>query len=75
VDVHPRELVGPALDRYGGGALFLLLIALPFVDRNPHRSWRHRPVAMGIALLVLLIVVVLTVLMAFTEPVTHLGEM
>jgi hypothetical protein len=30
---------------------------------------------MGIALLVLLIVVVLTVLMAFTEPVTHLGEM
>lgn len=24
---------------YGGGALFLLLIALPFVDRNPHRSW------------------------------------
>ena len=60
---------------YGGGALFLLLIALPFVDRNPHRWWRHRPVAMTIAMLVLIIVVVLTVLMAFTQPVTHLGEM
>ncbi len=60
---------------YGGGALFLLLVALPFVDRNPHRRWRHRPVAMGIALVVLLIIVVLTVLMAVTEPVTHLGEM
>ena len=60
---------------YGGGALFLLLFALPFLDRNPHRFWRHRRVAMAVALLVLVIVVVLTVLMAFTEPVTHLGEM
>lgn len=60
---------------YGGGVLFVLLAALPFVDRNPHRWWRHRPVAMGIALLVLLTIVVLTALMGYTEPVTHLGEM
>ena len=58
---------------YGGGALFLLLIALPFVDRNPHRYWRHRPVAMAIGLLVLLAVAALTILMAFTTPETHLG--
>jgi quinol-cytochrome oxidoreductase complex cytochrome b subunit len=58
---------------YGGGVLFLLLIALPFVDRNPHRYWRHRPVAMVIGLLVLLTVATLTILIAFTTPETHLG--
>ncbi|MFC5175104.1 cytochrome b [Nocardioides taihuensis] len=58
---------------YGGGALFLLLVALPFVDRNPHRLWRHRPLAMVIGLIVLLTVVTLTILMAFTTPQTHLG--
>ena len=60
---------------YGGGALFLLLFALPLVDRNPHRHWRHRRVAMAFGLVVLVLIVVLTVLMAFTQPVTHLGEM
>jgi quinol-cytochrome oxidoreductase complex cytochrome b subunit len=60
---------------YGGGALLLLLVAVPFVDRNPHRFWRHRPVAIAIGLLVLVTIVVLTVLMAYTEPTTHLGEM
>jgi ubiquinol-cytochrome c reductase cytochrome b subunit len=58
---------------YGGGVLFLLLIALPFVDRNPHRYWRHRPVAMVLGLLVLLTVATLTILMAFATPETHLG--
>ena len=57
---------------YGGGALFALLIALPFVDRNPHRYWRGRPVAMTLGLLVVLILATLTVLMAFTAPKTHL---
>jgi len=58
---------------YGGGALFFLLIILPFVDRNPNRLWRRRPVAMALGLLVLLTVAVLTVLMLFTTPQTHLG--
>lgn len=58
---------------YGGGVLFLLLIALPFVDRSPHRYWRHRPIAMVLGLLILLTVVTLTILMAFTTPETHLG--
>ena len=58
---------------YGGGALFLLLMIVPFVDRNPNRSWRRRPVAMTLGLLVVLTLVALTVLMLFTTPETHLG--
>jgi len=58
---------------YGGGALFLLLVLLPFLDRNPNRSWRRRPVAMALGLLVVLALVALTVLMLFTTPETHLG--
>ena len=58
---------------YGGGALFLLLTILPFVDRNPNRSWRRRPVAMILGMLVLLALAALTVLMLFTTPETHLG--
>ena len=58
---------------YGGGALFLLLTILPFVDRNPRRSWRQRPVAMGVAVFVVVTLVSLTILMAFTTPQTHLG--
>ena len=58
---------------YGGGALFLLLVILPFVDRNPKRYWRDRPVAVGIGLFVLVTIATLTVLMAFTTAKTHLG--
>jgi len=58
---------------YGGGALFLLLTLLPFVDRNPERSWRRRPVAMTLGLVVLVAVVALTLLMLTTSPETHLG--
>jgi ubiquinol-cytochrome c reductase cytochrome b subunit len=57
---------------YGGGALFLLLVILPFVDRNPNRFWRRRPVAMGVGALVALIVATLTILMFFTAAKTHL---
>ncbi len=58
---------------YGGAAFFLLLMAVPFVDRNPKRYWRDRPVAMALGLLVLLTLTVLTILMAFTTAKTHLG--
>ena len=58
---------------YGGGALFLLLVLVPFLDRNPDRSWRRRPVAMTLGLVVVLALAALTVLMFFTTPETHLG--
>ena len=58
---------------YGGGALFLLLVLVPFLDRNPNRSWRRRPVAMTLGLVVVLALAALTVLMLFTTPETHLG--
>ena len=58
---------------WGGGALFLLLGILPFVDRNPNRHWRRRPVAMILAALVLLVLIALTILMMFTKAKTHLG--
>jgi ubiquinol-cytochrome c reductase cytochrome b subunit len=57
---------------YGGVVLFMLLVAVPFVDRNPNRSWRDRPVAMVLGLLVLLALVVLTILILFTTPEVHL---
>jgi len=58
---------------YGGAALFLLLTILPFVDRNPNRHWRKRPIAMALGALILVIIAALTILMAFTTPKTHLG--
>lgn len=57
---------------WGELAFFLLLAALPFIDRNPKRWWRQRPVAMTIAVLVVLTLIVLTVLMAVTPTKTHL---
>ncbi|MEO5851353.1 MAG: cytochrome b N-terminal domain-containing protein, partial [Nocardioides sp.] len=58
---------------YGGAALFLLLSAVPFLDRTPNRSWRARPVAMALGLLVLLTLAALTILMLYTTPQIHLG--
>lgn len=57
---------------WGGAALFALLVAVPFVDRNPARSWRARPVGMVLALVVVTLLVVLTVLMGVSTPVAHL---
>ncbi len=58
---------------FGEIALFALLIALPFIDRNPERYWRRRPVAMAAGGLVLLVIIVLTILMAVTPAKQHLG--
>ena len=58
---------------WGGAVLFGLLIAVPFVDRGPARSWRARPVAMSIGAVVLVALVVLTILMAYTTPAAHLN--
>lgn len=57
----------------GSGALFALLFAVPFIDRNPKRWWRRRPVAMAIAGLVLVTIVVLSVLTLTTTTASHLG--
>ncbi len=58
---------------YGELGFFALLLALPFVDRNPNRYWKRRPVVMTIAVAVMLALVTLTVLMAVTPAQQHLG--
>ena len=58
---------------YGAGALFALLVAVPFVDRNPERWWRRRPIAMTCLVFIIAAVIVLTILMAATTPAEHLG--
>jgi quinol-cytochrome oxidoreductase complex cytochrome b subunit len=68
-----EDWVGLSGILWGGVGLFLLLFAVPFIDRNPARSWRARPIAMTLGALVLVALIVLTVLMAFTTPVEHLG--
>ena len=57
---------------WGELVFFFLLAVLPFVDRGPERWWRRRPVAMGIALVVLAVLTVLTILMAITPAEVHL---
>lgn len=57
---------------WGEVAFFLLLAILPFVDRNPERWWRKRPVAMTVAIVLLVVLVALTVLMAITPAGLHL---
>jgi ubiquinol-cytochrome c reductase cytochrome b subunit len=57
----------------GAGVLFALLAAIPFIDRNPHRSWRQRPVAMSFGALVLIVLIVLTILEMVITPAKHLG--
>lgn len=60
---------------WGAGALFALLVAIPFIDRNPRRYWRKRPVAMALGLLVLILLIVMSILEVFTTPAQHLGGM
>ena len=57
---------------WGTVALFVLLLAVPFVDRSGERRWRKRPVALGLASAVLLAIVVLTYVTATTSAVEHL---
>jgi ubiquinol-cytochrome c reductase cytochrome b subunit len=52
--------------------LFALLFAVPFIDRNPRRYWRERPIAVALGLLVLVALIVLTILEAVTTPAEHL---
>ncbi|MHB1210784.1 MAG: cytochrome b N-terminal domain-containing protein [Candidatus Nanopelagicales bacterium] len=58
---------------WGQVAFFGLLVILPFVDRNPQRYWRRRPVAMAIGLAVALILIALTLLISAAPAQQHLG--
>jgi quinol-cytochrome oxidoreductase complex cytochrome b subunit len=58
---------------WGEVTFFLILAALPFVDRNPKRWWRKRPVAMTLALLMLLTLIALSIIMILTPAKNHLG--
>lgn len=44
----------------GQGALLLLLIFLPFIDRNPEQDPLKRPIALAIAVLCLIVMTALT---------------
>lgn len=57
---------------WGSGVLFALLVAVPFIDRNPRRHWRQRPVAITLGALVLVALVILSILAAVTTAAEHL---
>lgn len=57
---------------WGTVAVFALLAAVPFIDRRAERRWRKRPVAVGLAVAVLLALVILTYITATTSAVEHL---
>ncbi len=50
------------------GLAVLALFLLPFIDRNPHRHWSKRKVALSIMGVIVTGMVVLTLLAAFTTP-------
>ena len=58
---------------YGEIAFFAILMALPFVDRNPKRLWRRRPIAMVVGVLFVVAIIALTILMGVTPAKQHLG--
>ena len=49
-------------------AVILLLFFLPFYDRNPERSPRHRPIAMAGGAALVVLILVLTVLGQVSQP-------
>lgn len=54
-------------------AFFILLAAVPFLDRRRSRHWRQRPVAMGVGLALFLVLLVLTILLFIVPAKEHLG--
>jgi quinol-cytochrome oxidoreductase complex cytochrome b subunit len=57
---------------YAEITFFLILAAVPFIDRNPKRWWRKRPIAMILGGSFLVILTVLTLLMLVTKAKQHL---
>ncbi len=58
---------------WGSGAFYLLLVLVPFIDRNPARHPFRRKVALALGALVVTILVVLTILMPILPGKSHLG--
>lgn len=58
---------------WGSGVFYLLLVLLPFVDRNPARHPAKRKVALTIGAVVVTTLVVLTILMPILPAKSHLG--
>ena len=58
---------------WGEGAFFLILAALPFIDRNKKRHWRQRPVAITLASVLLVALIALSIIMILTPAKNHLG--
>ena len=59
---------------YGAIALFGLLAIVPFIDRTPLRSIRRRPVILGFGVVLLIALVVLSLITAFSPVVSHMGD-
>lgn len=57
---------------WGELTFFTILVLLPFIDSNPKRWWRQRPVAMSVAAAIAVVLIVLTVLLAITPAKQHL---
>lgn len=53
--------------------VWLLLAAVPFLDRSPHRRPRRRKWVLGSALVLSGALTVLTLMVAFSGPAAHLG--
>jgi len=66
-----EEWFGVASIAYILGGVFLLILLTPFLDRSPRRRWKDRPVAMGVAALVLLALLAVTVEVWINNPKGH----
>ena len=74
--LYPLEdLFGLAALLWVPAILFTGLALVPFLDRSPYRSWRRRPVAIGVGLALVVALVALGVYAALSPTVSHLGGM
>lgn len=55
----------------GLAVVFGLIYLVPFLDRSPRRRWQERPVAMGVAAAVLLVLVAISVYVWINNPHGH----
>lgn len=55
----------------GLAALFGLIYLVPFPDRSPRRRWHERPVAMGVAAVLLLALIAISVYVWINNPHGH----
>lgn len=53
------------------GALFLLLVLVPFLDRSPRRRWQERKVALGALAVILVTMAAITVNVWINNPKGH----